>query len=130
MSRVFNPRVTRITLVSALAASTLLLFGSIAGGCQREKKPLAETPAKPASVSFASTDCRSCHEEIFKAWSGSHHGLAHRPVDAKADADAFVPARETTVNGIDYRLEWKDGHPSFAEKRGANPPETYTAEFV
>ena len=94
ISRLFKPRVARLTLLGAIAAGTLLLFVSIAGGCRRENKPVAEAPSKPAYVSFASTDCRSCHEEIFRAWSRSHHGLAHRPVDAKAEADAFVPARD------------------------------------
>ena len=51
-------------------------------------------------------------------------------MDAKADADAFVPARDATVNGIDYHLEWKEGHPSFTDRRGTQPAETYTAEFV
>jgi predicted CXXCH cytochrome family protein len=129
---VLNPRAARFTLVGTIVAGTFVLFSSIVGGCRRESKTVATTGAAPAPAhaSFASTDCRSCHEDVFKAWSDSHHALAHRPVDAKADADAFVPARDTTVNAIDYHLEWKDGRPSFTEKRGTPPPETYTAEFV
>ena len=126
----FNTRATRVILAVATALGTILLFSSIAGGCRRETKPdSAVAAAKPSHTSFPSTDCRSCHEDIFKAWSGSHHALAHRTVDAKADADAFVPARETTVNEIGYRLEWKESSPAFTEKRGPQPPETYTAEF-
>ena len=127
----FNPRATRITLLGAVSAGTVFLFGSIFGGCNRNVDTVAEAPAaKQAHPSFPSTDCRECHAEIFKAWSESHHAKAHRPVDAASDADAFAPPRETTVNAIDYRLEWKDGQPSFTEKRGTQPPETYTAEFV
>ncbi|MGH7959007.1 MAG: tetratricopeptide repeat protein [Opitutaceae bacterium] len=129
--RVFNPRITRFTLIGAMAAGTVLLFSSIAGGCRRESQSVAGAPTpKPAHISFASTDCRSCHEDIFNAWSNSHHALAHRPVDAQKDADAFVPARDDVVNGIDYHLEWKDERPSFTERRGTQPAETYTAEFV
>src|SRR5687767_10107209 len=121
----------RITLFGAVATGTVLLFSSIAGGCRREPKNVTVSSAPPpAHVSFASTDCRSCHEEIFQSWSTSHHALAHRPVNARADGDAFVPGRDTKVNGIDYHLEWKDDRPSFTEKRDAQPPETYSAEFV
>ena len=129
--RVFNPRVTRVTLLGLVAAGTVLLFGSVVGGCRRETKAVATAvAANTAHASFPSTDCRSCHEEIFKAWSESHHAHAHRPVAQQADADAFSPARQVTVNEIDYRLEWKDGRPSFTEKRGTKPAETYAADFV
>lgn len=126
-----NLRRVRVSLIGAVTLGTLLLFSSIVGGCSRESKKVADLPtAKSAHPSFPSSDCRSCHEDIYKAWSDSHHALAHRPVDATIDADAFVPAREVTVNAIDYHLAWKDGHPSFTENRAAHPPQTYTAEFV
>jgi predicted CXXCH cytochrome family protein len=129
--RLFQPPAARLTFFSVITVGGLLLFGSIAGGCRREAKTVAGiTAPAPVHVSFPSGDCRSCHEDIFKSWSGSHHALAHRPVDARADADAFVPARDVTVNAVDYRLEWKDGKPAFAEKRGPAPADHYIAEFV
>ena len=102
------------------------------GGCRRETKSVAETRAPAlAHLSLPSSDCRSCHEEIYKSWSGSHHALAHRTVDPQADADAFVPARDVTINAIDYHLELKDGKPAFTEKRAPGAPaDHYTAEFV
>lgn len=128
-----NRRIARGALAIVFALGVALLFGHIVAGCRREAKPIstaATTTPPPAHASFPSSDCRSCHEDIFKSWSESHHALAHRAVDAKTDADAFSPARDVNVNAIDYHLAWKDGRPSFTEKRDAQPPETYTAEFV
>jgi predicted CXXCH cytochrome family protein len=112
-------------------AATLALAG-LAAGCQREPAATAaKAPGQPVPhTSFASSDCRSCHEDVYKAWSGSHHALAHRPVDAQADADAFGTPQQVTVNDIAYQLEWKDGKPAFLEKRGNQVTDTYHAEFV
>jgi predicted CXXCH cytochrome family protein len=120
----------RLTSNTAVLLSALLVAATC--GCKRETKIAAVAPPTVAAhPSFASSDCRSCHEDVYKAWSGSHHALAHRPVDPKIDSDAFVPAREATVNAINYHLALKDGVPSFTEKRGPTAaPENYTAEFV
>ncbi|WP_414659932.1 tetratricopeptide repeat protein [Horticoccus sp. 23ND18S-11] len=120
--------------LSVGALALWLLLGSLAGGCSRETKTTATAAtapaATPAPVSFASADCRSCHEDVYKAWSGSHHALAHRPVDAAKDADAFAPGHRVTVNGIEYRTEWKDGKPAVSEQREGQPAQVYTADFV
>src|SRR5690606_27946398 len=76
------------------------------------------------------SDCRSCHEEIYAAWSGSHHAHAHRPVDPQLDAQTFAGRTEVTLHGIEYVVEWKDGRPHFTEKRPGAAPEPYTADFV
>jgi predicted CXXCH cytochrome family protein len=113
------------------AAAALLLLATLSG-CQREPARTAAGTAGtvPAHASFASADCRECHEDIHRAWSGSHHALAHRPVDAVRDADAFAPGRQVTVNDIAYQLEWKDGKPTFLEHRDGRQTDAYTAEFV
>lgn len=118
----------------SLFALGVALAGAFSG-CSRETKtaavaaaPAPAVPAPPSS--FASADCRSCHENAFAAWSASHHAFAHRPVDAAKDADAFVPANHASVSGVDYDISWKDGRPHFAEKRDGRPAEPYTADFV
>lgn len=110
-------------LLPALAAALLVV------GCGRAPEPkLAATAQAPAKLS---TDCRACHEDIYKSWSTSHHALANRPVEAQADADAFGTAQEFSAHGIDYRVEWKDGRPHFTEKRaGSTAIESYIAEFA
>jgi hypothetical protein len=66
-----------------VSAAASLLFLAAFSGCQREPVTPARTAATvPAHSSFASSDCRECHEDVHKAWSGSHHALAHRPVNA------------------------------------------------
>ncbi len=110
-------------LLPALAAVLL------ATGCGRAPEPrpvaAAQAPVKK------STDCRACHEDIYKSWAGSHHALANREVDAQSDADAFGTAREFSAHGIDYRVEWKEGRPHFTEKRtDTSAIETYIAEFA
>lgn len=122
----------------ALALLCVLpLLSVLAPGCR--KSPDASAP-KPQTANLqsqplvaASADCRSCHEEIYKTWSASHHALAHRPVSEQADADAFGRPQEFSVHGVDYRIAWKDGKPSFTEQRPANPASPsfhYTAEFA
>ncbi len=116
-------------------AFTAALLGLAAGwaGCSREPERAtvaANAGTVPPHPSFSSSDCRDCHADVYKAWSGSHHALAHRPVDAQKDADAFAPGRDVTVNDIAYRLEWKDGNPSFTERRNGAVTDAYTAEFV
>ncbi|HEX5222496.1 MAG TPA: multiheme c-type cytochrome, partial [Verrucomicrobiae bacterium] len=41
-----------------------------------------------------SPSCRSCHEEAFRNWEKSHHGLAERPVQATLDSSAFEPTHQ------------------------------------
>jgi hypothetical protein len=125
----------RIAGLVTAVASVGLLFASLASGCRPDApKVAAVTPpppaTKPAPISFPSGECRSCHEDIFKSWSGSHHALAHRVIDPKVDPEAVNPARNTTINGIEYQLDWQDGRPVFKEIRPGQPAEPYTADFV
>jgi predicted CXXCH cytochrome family protein len=115
----------------AFSLGLILLFGHIGVGCSRPPPPAkTAAAAKPATKPLPSANCRACHEEIFKAWSPSDHAHAHRPVDATADADAFVPARDLSAHGVDYHLGWKNGKPEISEKRGNAPPQSYPADFV
>lgn len=126
-------------LVLALLC-TLPLLSVVTPGCRKSPEAPKSATAPQASATradshlvAASTDCRSCHEQIYEAWSTSHHALAHRPVSETADADAFGRPQQFSAHGVDYRIEWKDGKPSFTEKRPgapASPPFHYTAEFA
>jgi tetratricopeptide (TPR) repeat protein len=40
-----------------------------------------------------SESCRNCHEEAYKLWAGSNHGLAERAPTEQLDQAAFEPAR-------------------------------------
>jgi tetratricopeptide (TPR) repeat protein len=112
-------------------AATLALLGGVVSGCSREPQSAAAPAKAEPLVAAKSGECRSCHEDIYKAWAQSHHAHAHRPVDAKADAEALGLTRDFALHGVDYQVGWKDGRPHFSEKRGAaGLPEPYTAEFV
>lgn len=126
-----QPRRVRPDRFQRLGVASLLVGAMLVLGCGREAKPpvtAAATP--PVTTAFKAADCRSCHEEFFKSWSTSDHAQAHRVVDAKADADAFATPRALSLHGVDYKLEWKDARPTFAEKRGTQAVDTYAAEFA
>ena len=110
----------------------MALFALGAIGCGKKTPTVASTAASTPAAALKSTDCRACHEEIFKAWSGSDHALAHRVVTPQQDSDAITPASKPTVNGIAYQFDWKDGRPAVVEKFGEKPADTFsfTAEFV
>ncbi len=117
-----------IPLGSLRALATALVVALVAGCGRAPEKQIATVTTPPA---MKSGDCRSCHEDIYKSWAGSHHALANRVVDPQRDADAFAVAQEFSAHGIDYRVEWKDGRPAFTEKRpGTSAVETYIAEFA
>lgn len=112
-----------------LGAALALTLTGAAGGCRRSPESARAAPAAPA-LPADSASCRGCHEEVFRAWSQSHHALAHRPVDAQKDAAAFEPPREFTEQGVGYRVAWQNGRPHLTEKRPDAPPADYTAAFV
>jgi tetratricopeptide (TPR) repeat protein len=57
-------------------------------------KPVAYVKESDSAV-FAqyagSASCRDCHEQAYKLWALSHHGLAERPIDSTLDREAFDP---------------------------------------
>jgi len=99
------------------AAGTLLL-----SGCGDGKKNGAQSGTDPATtggpvVVAKSGECRSCHQESFDKWTGSHHQLAHRdtggtPEDALAYAGQVVkdgPGTWKFEGGMQHpALSWSD----------------------
>ncbi len=128
-------RLGRGGTAATLIAGTIALIAGVTIGYRRGPEPAASTAAPvapPPPTAFKSAECKSCHENIHKAWAASDHARAHRPIDARADTPTFTPARDVALHGVDYHIEWKDGRPLFTEKRGAQPADTtsYTADFV
>ena len=86
---------------------TVFILGALAAQAIFFKRPqqLAPSANKSAqtfsvedqAVTFAgyggSASCKECHEEAYKAWATSHHGLAERLPSASLDEAAFSPAR-------------------------------------
>jgi predicted CXXCH cytochrome family protein len=132
----FRPFCSFRALLALPTLGSVLMFAALLPACRKsEPAPVVAASSAPAASAVAvhappSTDCRACHEDIFRTWSTSHHALAHRAVDAKADSDALGTPQEFTAHGIDYRVEWKDGKPHFTEKRNGALPESYIADFV
>jgi predicted CXXCH cytochrome family protein len=137
-SRKPPPNAMRAALLAAAGGVAAIMLTTVIMGCRRDPTPATSAVAKavtavptPApSTAFKSGECRSCHEAIFQAWSGSDHALAHRPVDAKTDADAFGKPQDFSQHGVDYHIEWKDNKPALTEKYPSHPPFSYTAEYV
>jgi Flp pilus assembly protein TadD len=80
----------------ALAVVLPLVFAIIiltSRGRSRPDRP-PSAPDSDATI-FAtygtSPTCRTCHEEAFKNWAGSHHALAERPIEPALDTPAFAP---------------------------------------
>src|ERR1039458_10200336 len=86
----FRSSCERIPVVYVLFIMAWLAAALITG-CRRNSgsTATADTAQAVARNVVTSADCRRCHEEIYRAWSASHHAHAHRPVVATADAGAF-----------------------------------------
>lgn len=116
----------------ALLVMTGLLLG-VAPGCRRgggEPKVAPAVTASAAPVRHRSTECRSCHEEIYKAWVDSHHAHAHRPAEPAKDAGAFTPARSFELHGVNYHVALENGKPAITESRPGREPQKFVADYV
>ncbi|MGD0384035.1 MAG: tetratricopeptide repeat protein [Thermoguttaceae bacterium] len=100
---------------------TAVLVISLAGGCRRtaedprkpEKKdnPAPVADANQGSAKLAgSKSCRDCHEEFYKLWSVSRHGLAMQPYTAELAKTFLTPQEsEVAVGKRKYRAEIGEG---------------------
>ncbi|MDO8542458.1 MAG: tetratricopeptide repeat protein [Opitutaceae bacterium] len=122
--------VARRSVILITGALTITLFASLAPGCRRDDPKRVTAPvAATAAMSHASSDCRSCHEDIYKTWADSHHAHAHRVVNPVADADAFTP-KKFPLHGVNYELALENGRPALTELRPDRPPQRFTADYV
>src|SRR5688500_17288110 len=109
--------------------ATAFVIGTFVTGCSRKTKN-AQTDVAASVPKSMSTDCRTCSEADVPAGAGPHHARAHGPVEPTEDADALVQSPAFSLPGVDYQLAWSEGRPEFAEKRGQEPAQRYTADFV
>ncbi len=59
-----------------------------------QKEPASEPDDRAVFSAYGgSPSCKSCHEQEFRLWENSHHGLAERLVSTNEDAVAFSPPK-------------------------------------
>jgi Flp pilus assembly protein TadD len=95
----------------AVGSSALLVFlafeparrpGSLAG----TPAPLLEGEQKVFAEYGGSPSCKECHEEQFRAWQNSNHGLAERVVEPGRDRSAFDPSRSFSHGTQSSQVRW------------------------
>jgi tetratricopeptide (TPR) repeat protein len=71
---------------------------------RRQVAEPAAAPAAPADEAFVGAgECRTCHEDFYKKWSTSWHGLAMRPYTPEFAHDHLAPMpAATTIRGHSY----------------------------
>lgn len=91
--------------------NSVLLFAFILISCtSKEKKPYTElTNEKHSSSTFVGKEtCKSCHQEQFSDWQGSHHDLAMEIADSTSVLGNFNNSR-FTHKSIKSQFFKKDG---------------------
>src|SRR6185503_8156988 len=96
-----------VTIVSTalllVGAGAIVLFSR----GQRHDGPAATAVRSAFS---GSARCRDCHEEFYRRWSGSQHGLAMQPFSAALARAQLTPQqRDVVVAGRRYRADLAAG---------------------
>jgi len=93
-----SPRAGRVLFITvALAVFIPLGLVVLKGPARKGALPVAtpnlatNSDAEVFAAYGQSPTCKSCHEEAFKNWAGSHHALAERAMDPALDDPAFTP---------------------------------------
>ncbi len=88
-------------LLVVVAAALLLMFLHT----RQQRSPAA--PSQAATARYAgSARCRDCHEEFYRLWSTSHHGLAMQPFTTRLARAQLTPQKQDiVVGGHRYRAE-------------------------
>ena len=74
--------------------------------------------------------CRECHAKAYNLWAKSNHGLAERPVQAKVDESAFVPARTIKFGSHTVLVDATNGNFVINEVGLSGKSETHRVERV
>ena len=101
-------------------------------GATSSQGPDAGTGRSPPDLpGFASsTRCRDCHQEFYKKWATSRHGLAMRPFTPEFAREHLLPHTwEIEVAGRRYRAEIHGAAPVVRE-RGPDGERTYPIEHA
>jgi tetratricopeptide (TPR) repeat protein len=111
-------------LVAALAC----IAGGVSWRALRKAPPTASPASKPATQleGYAgSASCRDCHEEFYKKWAGSMHGLAMRPFNDEFARTCLIPQKnEIEIRGHRYQAELRDGA-AVVRDRGPDGEKSY-----
>jgi len=102
----------------SILPASLVVLASISAGCRPETTPDAQRSAAVAQVAPAaspkaqpdayagSQSCRDCHEDFYKLWATSWHGLAMQPYSAEfAERQLTAPQTDVTIGNRGYRAE-------------------------
>jgi len=93
-----KPRLYRIGLLAALVVSTILAASIFIFG--------RSGPASDPNAYTGSVSCRQCHEEFYKLWATSHHGLAMQPYTPDFAAGELQPLAEPIrIGQHEYTVE-------------------------
>ena len=95
-----------------VAASALL------AGCSKKEEP----PPKTDWVGSAS--CKECHQDFYRKWSTSFHGLAMQPFTPKLAATLPAQTNDVVVGPSHYRA-LLDRQPPVVVERTANGEKSY-----
>jgi tetratricopeptide (TPR) repeat protein len=98
-------------LLNILAVASVGLW--LVAGCQRStttepsgSQPMIAEPARDKSKAVGSKSCRDCHEEFYRLWSTSFHGLAMQPYSpAFAQEHLTAQSGDVTIGNRTYHAE-------------------------
>ena len=87
--------------------------------------------APPTNPAYAgSHSCRECHEDFYRLWSTSFHGLAMQPYTRELAAARLSPQREEiSVGPFRYRADIS-GEPGWVHESGPSGRKRYRIEYV
>lgn len=90
-----------------MAKSLLAVAALIAAGGVVVFLLLRDRAPETAPAGFVgSATCRGCHENFYRLWAPSHHGLAMQPYSAQfARRELTPPSEETAIGLFRYRAE-------------------------
>ena len=77
-----------------------------------------------------SESCRDCHEEEYRLWKDSNHGLAERPVVAERDRAAFDPAQTFRHGTQTTSVGWNNGTAVVTAIGLSHAPEPHVVDRV
>jgi tetratricopeptide (TPR) repeat protein len=78
-----------------------------------------------SSVYSGTQSCRECHENFYRLWAPSHHGLAMQPFTAELFQTRLTPqAKNLVIGGSGYHVEF-DGKQAWIQESGPKGNKRY-----
>ncbi len=106
--------------VRGAAAAVVVVLALSCGGRKR--------PSPGEFVGSAS--CRSCHENFYRLWAPSHHGLAMQPYTAEFAKRELTPQQEpVTIGAFRYRAD-VSGEDGWIVQKGAHGEKRFPIAYV